>query len=523
MGWARWRNNEETDKRPANDPIDTDDPELLDRTNSGDVSAAVRLVEAIGGPLTDPAFEALFTLLNEIDARALARLASEIRARGSWRGLGWRALAQKDAQRLLAKHGPATPVAALLSMHPNGYIRETSVDALTHDSSALAVGALVLRCADWVPEVRDRAVIALDKRLQTSHADIIPWLPLLTADRSPRLDVVRQGVAQRMAKASDDELAAHFEQADPYVSRYLARLLRSVHRSPTPSIWHAVLRQDDAPTASILLGYWLDGEAPITLAEIALRSRVPSVRAAAVWRLGQSTRPHHVEMVESALFDASGSVRRTAQAAVGDRGVNPALIYRGLIDAGIVRANGTLGLAETGTANEATDVLISLLDDPRPAVRAAIAKGLRRFLPKDSLLDALVRLLRDPSPRVAKAATRSLLSSARSIPDDRLWTDVDDADLPPHTAALAFQLLASPDVWRGLDASLRVLASGPASLQEAVVARVDRLVGAWAATSHRPPSLDQRRRITENLSSASAALSSRQAELLAFSLRPWLS
>lgn len=49
-----------------------------------------------------------------------------------------------------------------------------------------------LRCADWVPEVRDRAVVALDERLQTGHADVIPWLPLLGPDRSPRLDVVRK-------------------------------------------------------------------------------------------------------------------------------------------------------------------------------------------------------------------------------------------------------------------------------------------------------------------------------------------
>lgn len=521
MGWRGRRTTKETDELPADTPIDADNRALLDRTASGDVAAAVLLVEAIGGPLSDLAIEALSTLLDEMDARALARLASGIRARGSWRGLGWRALSPKDARRLMVKHGHATPVAALLSMHPNGYIREASVRALTRDPNSLAVGALVLRCADWVPEVRDLAVTAVDERLQTGHADIIPWLPLLVADRSPRLEVVRQGVAQRIATMRDEELAAQFEQADPYVRRYLARLLRSVHRAPTPTVWHAVLRQDDAPTASILLGYWLDSEAPITLAEIAVTSRVPSVRAAAVWRLGQSARPDHLEMVESALFDASGSVRRTAQTAARDRGVDPALIYRELIDAQIVRASGVLGLAETGTPNDA-DVLVTLLDDPSPAVRTAITKGLGRFPPRDSVLDALVRLLRDPSPRVAKAASRSLLSSVRSIPDDHLWADVDEADLPPHTAGLAFRLLASPDVWRGLDASLRVLTTGPASLQEAAVERVGRMVSTWAATSHRPPSPDQRRRIADNLSSASEAFGSRQAELLAFSLRPWL-
>ena len=133
-----------------------------------------------------------------------------------------------------------------------------------------------------------------------------------------------KGVAQRIATRRDEKLAAHFEQADPQARRYLARLLRGIHRAPTPIIWHAVLRQEGAPTASILLGHWLESEAPITLAEIARRSRVPSVRAAAVWRLGQSARPDHLEMVESALFDASGGVRRTAQTAVRDQGVDPA-------------------------------------------------------------------------------------------------------------------------------------------------------------------------------------------------------
>lgn len=62
-----------------------------------------------------------------------------------------------------------------------------------------------------------------------------------------------------------------------------------------------------------------------------------------------------------------------------------------------------------------------------------------------------------------------MLSSVRPIPDDRLWDDIDDADLPPHTAARAFRLLSSPDVNRR-EAQLRargtqLSASGSSGLQ----------------------------------------------------------
>jgi hypothetical protein len=91
-------------------------------------------------------------LLDDLPTTALPSLDYEMRWRASWRTYTWDSLAVAEAKGLLARATDVVTVAAGLSMH----IRSGSQRALRW---------LVLRCGDWVPQVRDSARDGVDRWL----------------------------------------------------------------------------------------------------------------------------------------------------------------------------------------------------------------------------------------------------------------------------------------------------------------------------------------------------------------------
>ena len=70
---------------------------------------------------------------------------------------GWFRVQPSDVQLLVQRCDDSRMAAALLSMHPNGFVREEAIKALASIDTGRALPYLVVRAADWVPQVRDRA------------------------------------------------------------------------------------------------------------------------------------------------------------------------------------------------------------------------------------------------------------------------------------------------------------------------------------------------------------------------------
>ena len=97
-------------------------------------------------------------------------LSLDVAARRSW----WNAPPWADAARRRVSQGrPGIVALVLASFHPSGYVREAAAGRLAERDDQLALPALVLRAADWVPQVRARARLALEQRLSSPSADVL--------------------------------------------------------------------------------------------------------------------------------------------------------------------------------------------------------------------------------------------------------------------------------------------------------------------------------------------------------------
>ena len=120
---------------------------------------------------------------------------------------------------------------ALLALHAaNGHLRERAVQiAPMADTAALT--ALLLRCNDWAPQVREAAFARLEAVLPTlSHADLVP-LCLFVLDRVARWERGGAAVVQILAAHRDWPLVVKATFVETATGP-LARSLRSILRSP---------------------------------------------------------------------------------------------------------------------------------------------------------------------------------------------------------------------------------------------------------------------------------------------------
>jgi hypothetical protein len=78
-------------------------------------------------------------------------------------------------------------VLALTACHPDGHVREVAVGRLGELGHQLVPPVLALRAADWVPQVRERARTAIDRRLgQRSALAMLALAPMARALRARR-------------------------------------------------------------------------------------------------------------------------------------------------------------------------------------------------------------------------------------------------------------------------------------------------------------------------------------------------
>ena len=124
------------------------------------------------------------SLLAAVVASDLSRLDYEVRWQESWQTSSWWYLSVGEAEQLIGEATDTVTVAAGLSMHRDGHIREIAVRALGSSGDPRALRWLVLRCGDWVPEVRNAAFEGVDPWVTSAFAVLlVDVLPILDGER----------------------------------------------------------------------------------------------------------------------------------------------------------------------------------------------------------------------------------------------------------------------------------------------------------------------------------------------------
>jgi len=399
----------------------------------------------------------------------------------------WHLIQPADVGRIAELSAKPVTAGALLSMHPNGYVREAAVHVLSQSGQPDALPFLIIRGADWVEQVRQPAQEAVPALLEVASADQLLRAAALLDTMS-----ASEARASGFSAVVRSQLATHFDTTDlldalthpdPHVRRLTAEIL--VERGEAESVLDRALEQRDVVSARIIGNAALDHAAQpeATLGKL-WGSRFASLRAVALYRYQSSESPGAMTASEAGLLDRSPSVRYLAQRYLARNDVDVRGRY---LDALADNAVAVQGLAEVGSADDA-DIIEPLLVDSRPRMRVVAVLALGRLLDATSR-PTMFTMLDDPSPSVVRAAGRVLARQQLSEAElDDLWRRATAADAHDALKRSAFVVFGQQGRWPKLVLACRVLANPDEDFQTSGELMLRSLLSSWNRTSTNPTS-----------------------------------
>jgi HEAT repeat protein len=391
------------------------------------------------------AIEVIEGLARRIPSDRLVELERDVRAM-TLQAYPWHEMTLHDVER------PEWPVMmwALFTMHPSGFIREAAVKQIGDVAvDPLLTGFLLLRVNDWVEQVRDAALRALEPRLAGPVEVMLPnlgllWLlqerkrtdhrPLLEAVREQLLDPRAEGVLMS-AIASPDQVTARtaFEIAcaapDERRIVFIERGLK--HCDPIIRLMSARAARRLGPAGHGLLS-------PVR--------NDPSmpVRREALYAALSTPEEQRREILMAALLDWHPSIRHAARVYLREMDHESAPDFRTFYlsaaqhDKLRMLAAAVGGVGETGILED-VPWLIAMAAHERTRVAAAAVQAVAT-LDRTGQQEWLESLLDDARPGVAREAARGLRPIARQLSFDRLAERV-RGGMHPHTRRQTLMLL----------------------------------------------------------------------------------
>lgn len=404
----------------------------------------------------------------------------------------WRTLEVED---LFAPHMSLAECRAVLvfsTFHPNGYIREQAVAALGNDPQALP--AVLLRCNDWVAQVRQAALESLKRLLERADGpEIAAALPILEKLRRSgrcQLDDILPLFVQA-CRRNPDLLRLGLESGDVRARRLCISQLPALGEVDSAYLIRRVKGEPDPFLRKLLYQTLLDmGVDGMDLSRRFLRDKYPPNRALALEYLEEHEAKDLLERALALLLDKSARVRETAREIVKgrDRDFDLRQFYlEHLPDRPTV---SILGLGETGSAEDCPRIA-DFLTRPQPnQVRAAMTALMK--LDPEHYGEAVTQGLAADQPGVVKTAAL-LLGKSRLYDPDRVFS-IQQATTAENTKLKCAALLFQTGKWNRLTYALTLLGSGYEKLDQAC----QRELGNWIHTYNRSYTVlgeEQRRHI----------------------------
>lgn len=349
--------------------------------------------------------------------------------------LAWLRLDEALRRAPYAPADPAVPELAITLCHWDGRIRQAALEQAAGRPVLLPL--VVIRCADWVEQVRERARELLRAALDADTAVALAPLILLFGRRGRGAFAIEL-LDEVLRRASREQLAPLFIHPDRAVRRFVRRLTVEKGLLSPAELARAAAQDADTVVQNLcaeaaLAAVAKTGDYDEVLGPL-LGARNPRVRSAGVTVLRPAGR---VELAVGFLGDRAPVVRACARYVVRQDGVDPLPLYRAWCAAAEPEPGAVIGLAECGGRADA-ELLWTLVGHPTGAVRARAVAGLRVLDVAD--VRRLRPLLDDPAAGVVREVAAALLPSAGLVPEEWL-TERLGARWPRAVRVAAFRLL----------------------------------------------------------------------------------
>ncbi|MGX1265518.1 IS5 family transposase [Rossellomorea marisflavi] len=410
-------------------------------------------------------------------------------------------------------------ILCLATFHPNGYFRERALRALEESDSYSSLPFLLLRCMDWVREVREVANYLVRSKISPEHASsfvshlpiLFKWMESERADKRLVEEIftmlIEEGAALIKGTASNLSKIRHFSY----------RLILKGGRATQNQLMEWMKREREPHSRLLLYRSFTENvteDAYKAAYPVLKHDRFPQIRAD-VLRRYHSMYTEDDNEVRNALFDRSGMVRSVARYLMREKGVaDLAAIYREAIKEETSLRGAILGLGETGGAGDAERILPFLARSEPGVVKASIRS---LSLIGGCYQKELIELLNHEHRGVAKEARRALKHIGYDAFEERIHGIYAGAS-NVHTALQCAVLLGALPKWTGIRYSIEMCASTEPAIRKLGRHQVDR----WLRTFNKTftgPTDDQKNRVKEALQKHGDALSPEVHRELAFCLK----
>lgn len=397
--------------------------------------------------------------LDALPTAALPGLDHDVRWSTSWSTTAWDDVTVDEAGRLLAEAGDPLTVAAAFSMHSDGHVRQLAVAALDRAATPRAIRWLLLRCGDWVPQVRDAARAGLEPWLTPRHADeLVDSLPLVEGGRfDPRRPAadLRQRIHSVVSDpASRPAVERGSRSTNRQVRRTCTRLL--IEADADVALLQQVIATDDVVAVALVTAALpTQGPTNRTAGEILHRSPIARFRYEGLWRLTKDDEPGSEALARRALADPAASVRAVAQRWLSAHGGDTADAYRAMLATDPLAALRGLGdRPRPGDAAVARD----FVDHDRATVRAAALRLLASAADQtDGPLFARRFMAGTGSERRPALAGLHAVGAGPFL--EELWTSARATGDVRAVERVLFQVLPRAGRWKRIELGLDALAA----------------------------------------------------------------
>ncbi len=383
------------------------------------ISAIVPYLYHDVASLRRTANEAIAALLQEVSPRRYVVLDQQVRAVRWMRGEHvQRPIMNERVERLLRDE--ATPTRLVIAaMYADGHVRHRAVRLLAgSDDVSAALPMLVVRCNDWVAQVRNsatRAVRGLIKHENAAHFISNLYLVdrLTVCGRADHHPLVKDILLFLKRPECIPQLVDALQHKDPFACRICYRLLAESAQVGPQMLWQAsqlsfdpIVRMRGLRDASNRLrGESLYDAMSQAIADPNLPHRRIALQTI-VASFPEGARAH----LYRALFDKHASMRQLARYELRLREAD--IDFRGIYIAALhsPRPNQqAAAIAGFGECGESEDIaaLRGFLDHADPGIRSESLRALFRLDP-DAFREPALAALEDPSDGVIRTAARLL-------------------------------------------------------------------------------------------------------------------
>lgn len=348
------------------------------------------------------ALAAFVEQLEELSPRDLTRL--DWQARSWYSGVEWAAVDKLRWPSLSGSHKALWEALALVS--GDGHVRESAARSVS--PTPLSARLLVLRCLDWVQQVRDAALTRVDELPHDLLVEVLPLAEQLATERKRGAVLV----ALLDARLSDDDLRSAARAEEALVRRAAWRRLTERGAASADELTDIAARDTDvlvrAAAAGVLGDLPADGRR--RLAWVLINDRVGWIAAPALAALVglDGERP-----IRQALVARTAPVRRAAQGWATIHAIDARAVYTQRLSANPEDPIALQALTDLADARDA-DVFRRMLTDPRSRIRAAGLRALARTDQVEARAAALDALRGFSTGRVTWAAADVLRDGAPS-------------------------------------------------------------------------------------------------------------